>query len=78
MDRKLHAVKEHLTVARHPDGGEILDVGELAELVRLVLDVEPAELDAGKLLLQGEKARSVLDAGIAPFGTKTGDDDRHA
>src|SRR5207253_3672522 len=69
VDRKLHAVKQHLVAARHSDGGEILHL-ELADFIGLVLDVDPAEFRAGELLAEREEAGAVFDAGVAPLGAK--------
>ena len=66
MDRQLHAVEQHFVAARYADGGEVLDIGEIAELVGLVLDVQPAELDPGKLLAKGEKAPKRKTAAPSP------------
>ena len=75
MHGEERAVKQHLAVARHADGGEVLDVGEIPELIGPVLDVEPAEFDARKLLAQGKKAGTVFDARIAPLGAQAGNFD---
>src|SRR4051812_8902309 len=76
MDRQLHAVEQHFAIARHADRREILDL-EIADLVGLILDVDPAELRAGKLFRKREKARTVLPAGVAPLGAQTRDDHGH-
>src|SRR5690348_3813550 len=77
LDRQLHAVKEHFVVPRHVDSWKVLDVGELAELIGLVLDVRPAEFDVREFLAQREKPGPILDARIAPLGAKAANDDSH-
>ena len=80
MDRQLRTVKQQLLftslAARHADRREILHL-EIADLVGLVLDVDPAELRPGKFFRQREKSRPVFDAGIAPLGAKA-THDQHA
>src|SRR5512138_896150 len=73
MDGEQRAVKQQALSVRHPDGGEILDF-EVADFVGLVLDVDPAELGARKLLRERKEARAVLAAGMAPLGAKAADD----
>ena len=58
MDRQLRAVEQHLLAARDPDRREVLDL-QIADLVSVVLDVEPAELGARKLLRELEEPRPV-------------------
>jgi hypothetical protein len=70
-------VEQHLVVACHPDGRKVLHVRKLAELIRLVFYIHPAEFHIRKLLAQGEKARPLLDARIAPLGAKAAADDGH-
>src|SRR4051794_17413168 len=43
MHREQGAVKQHIAAARHANGGKVLHL-ELAHFVRLVLDIDPAEL----------------------------------
>ena len=69
MHGEERAVKENLAVARHANGGEILDL-EIAHLVGLVLDVDPAEAGVRKLRREREESRLVLGARIAPSGAK--------
>ena len=70
MNGEERAVKQHLAVPRHADGGEVLDF-QVADLVGLVLDVDPAEFRRGEFLRQREEAGPVLGAGIAPCRAKT-------
>src|SRR5258706_14368421 len=49
MHGEERAVKEHLAVARHAQGGEVPDL-EDAYFVGLVLDIDPAEACVRKLL----------------------------
>ena len=70
MDGEEGAVKEHLAVARHPDGGKVLHL-QVADLVGLVLDVDPAELRCREFLRQREESRPVFGAGVAPRRSKT-------
>src|SRR5690349_527977 len=61
VDRELHAVEENFIPARHADRREVLDL-EVADFIGVVLDVDPAEFDAGEFLPQGKKAGPVVDA----------------
>src|SRR2546425_8750818 len=69
MDRQLRAVKQQFAPARHADRGEVLDL-EVADLVGLVLDIDPAELRLREFLREREEPRAIVDAGIAPFRAK--------
>ena len=69
MHGEERAVKEDLAVARHADGGEVLHL-QVADLVRLVLDVDPAEFRLRKLLREREESRAVVGAGVAPRRAK--------
>src|ERR1700716_762506 len=64
--RQHYAVEKLLAAAHDADRREILDL-ELADLLRVVLDVEPRELHAGKAPGERLEARPVLAAYVAPF-----------
>src|SRR6185503_17148762 len=53
MNRQLRAVKEHFVPARYANGGEVLDL-QVADLVGLVLDVDPAEIGVGEFFREIE------------------------
>src|SRR4051812_22665795 len=74
VNRQLHAVEQHLAIARDADRREVLHL-EVADLVGLVLDVDPAEMHPRKLFAEREKARPVFHAGVAPLGAKAGNFD---
>ena len=63
------AVKEHVVAPRDADGGEVFHL-QVADLVGLVLDVDPAELRLRKFFREGEEPRAIFGAGIAPRGAK--------
>src|SRR5712671_2015498 len=67
--RQHHAVEELLGAARDADGREVLDL-ELADLLGVVLDVEPCELHLREAPGEREKARPVFAADVAPFGAQ--------
>src|SRR5712692_5847242 len=69
---KHDAVKQQLRAPPDFDRGKVLDL-PLAHFLGLVLDVQPAELGAWKAFGEREKARAVLDAGVAPLGAQAGD-----
>ena len=69
MDRQLRPVEQHLLAARDADGGEVLHL-QVADLVGLVLDIDPAELGLREFPGEREEAGPVVDAGVAPFGAK--------
>jgi len=54
------------------DRREILDLA-LAHFLGVVLDVEPAELGLREAPREGEEARAVLPADVAPLGAQAGD-----
>src|SRR5688572_23941233 len=64
-------MEEHFVTARDADRREVLHL-QVADLVGVVLDVEPAEFGAREALRQREEARAVLDAGVAPLGAQAG------
>ena len=76
MARLKRPVKQHLVAARHADGGKVLHF-EIAHLVRLVLDIEPAKAHLREIGGEGKIPGAIFDAGIAPFGAKAGND-KHA
>src|SRR3954463_624331 len=63
------AVKKHSVGARDADGGEILHL-EVADFIRLVLDVDPAEVRVREFCREREETQPVLVAGVAPRGAK--------
>ena len=76
MDRQLRAVKQDFVVPRDADGGEVLHF-QLADLVGLVLDVDPAELGLREFPGEREEPGAVVDTGIAPLRAKAAHD-QHA
>ena len=72
MMRQERTVKQLGAVSLHEDGGKILHLA-IAHLSGVVLDIEPAEARAWKLLRQLEEALAVAFAAIAPQRAKAGD-----
>src|SRR5712692_7287755 len=69
---KHDAVKEQLRAPPDFDCRKVLDL-PLAHFLGVVLDVQPAELGEWKAPGEREKARAVLDAGVAPLGAQAND-----
>jgi hypothetical protein len=69
--RALRAVEEHAAALFHQDGGKVLHL-QVADLLGVVLDVEPAELGLRELRGQREEAFLVGDAAVAPKRAKAG------
>src|SRR5262245_14531472 len=72
MVRKQRAMEEHVLAARDADRREVLDL-QVADLVGVVLDVEPAERGIWEALRERHEAPPVFDAGVAPLGAEAGD-----
>jgi len=65
------AVEQLLLAATDLDGREVLDFA-LADLLRVVLHVQPGEARAREALRQRLEGRPVLAAHVAPFGAQAG------
>ena len=74
VHREEGAVKQDFIVPGDADRGEIFDL-EIADFIRLVLDIDPAKARRGKFVREGEKPGTIVVAGIAPRGAKAAHDE---